>query len=236
MRPTTSVAVVIAALVAMTTSVHAQAFRGRIGSVLPTTQLTRPQAEFAARYLAAIEGRDLGEYKRLLHPGSLGCMRKAAEDYFAQKLAQRQGRPVHGARTTIESLPPALALDVAAAGIGLRFPSRPSHAFHFDLPAGGSGETLVVFGVVEDGWWYEVLPCPGDRLLGELRAARARAAKDSATARKLLASMQDTVRVELLGLIREGRLATAMRRYSDVSRVEPEIAKRVIELLEATAR
>jgi hypothetical protein len=235
MHRTTPVAIVLAALLLATTG-NAQAFRGRIGNIQPTTTLTAGQSEFAARYLAAISGRDLGAYRQLLHPGSLGCMRKAAEEYFGQKLDQRQGRLVQGARATIESLPPALALDAAAAGIGLRFPARPSHAFHFDLPASGTGEALVVFGVVEDGWWYEVLPCPSDRLLGDMRAARAQAAKDSAGARKLLASMQDTVRAELVGLIREGRLGTAMRRYSEVAGVQPEVARRVIELLEATAR
>lgn len=212
-------------------------YRSPVGEVWPTGNLTPAQSAFVASYLAAVAGHDVERYKLLVHPASLACMRKANEDYFAPALARRQGRTTLAQGVTVESLPPSLGLNEAAAGIGIRYPVVPTHAYHIDLAATSSSpEGLVTFAVAEGDSWYEVLPCPGAKLVGELRAARARAAADSATARKLATSLTDPVRTELMTMLQEGRAASATARYAEISGVELGLAQRVILALKTIAR
>jgi hypothetical protein len=215
-----------------TSTVGAQAFYTRIGDISPTPNLSESQSAFAASYLAVIAGRDLESYKRLVHPSSLACMRKANEDFFANTIARRQGRTTAGPAVTVESLPPRLALAEAAIGIGLRFPVRPTHAFHIDLVTTASNaDALVAFAVEEHGTWYEVLMCPSAQAVADFRAENAKAKSDSVKAQKLVKAMRDSVRAELVGLVKDGRTTTAVLRFADASGVEIGVARRVVEFL-----
>jgi hypothetical protein len=237
MRRTTTISLFsLALLAAVAPASHAQAFRPRLTDNPPSPHLTPTQSAFAATYMAAVTGTDLGRYKQLIHPSSLACMRKANEDYYEHALGRRQGRATRAPLVLIESLPPKIALNEAAARIGLHYPVRPTHAFHVDLVAGAAQESLVAFAIVEDGTWYEVLACPTAKTAEEFRTAKTRAARDSATAHKLAKSLRDPVRGELLAMVKGGEPLSAVRRYAEISGVEFAMAKQVVNALASGSR
>jgi hypothetical protein len=233
MRRTTTISLFTLALVAAAAPAStSQAFRPRLTDNSPSDRLTPAQTAFAATYVATVSATDLQRYKSLVHPSSLACMRKATEDYFAATLALRQGRRTSVPRVLIESLPPKIALNEAAARLGFTYPVRPTHVFHLDLVTSGAPyENLVAFAVAEEGTWYEVLPCPTAKTAAEFRAVRQRAAADSATARKLAKSLAEPVRGELLAMVKEGQSLSAVRRYAEVTGVEFAMAKQVVHVL-----
>jgi hypothetical protein len=145
----------------------------RFGATAPTTVLTTAQRIFAESYVAAVTGMDIERYKYLLHPTTLACMNSDNADYFKLIFDHRIGKDANHPRLSVEKLPEKARVIDAMNARGWSYPVTPTHAFHINLVSTSpTRSTIVVFAVLDDGAWYEILPCPSGSALDELRHAR----------------------------------------------------------------
>ena len=173
MRTTGRSLVLATILGALTASpVVAQTFV-RFGTAAPTTVLTTAQRIFAEAYVDAVTGMDIERYKYLLHPATLACMSSENADYFKLIFDHRIGRDADHPRLSVEKLPEKSRVIDAMNSRGWSYPVRPTHAFHVNLVSTSpTRSTIVVFAILDDSAWYEILPCPTGSALGEMRQAR----------------------------------------------------------------
>jgi hypothetical protein len=231
------VAIGFAMLTIATPSATAQTtMRMQFGDTPPTEKLTMSQRTFATAYVRAVTGRDLRQYRRLIHPASLACWRPDNEEIFQDVFSRHQGLVVRDPRITVESLPPTLKLFDFMAKQGLDYPVRPTHAFYVDLSTATDGRLLAAFSVLLDRSWYEVLPCPTAEAVVRYREKKAKDTADETKARELAASVRDPLRAELLALLKEGKSVSAMKKYAEVTGVDLAMARRVVKAMESPPR
>lgn len=173
MRSTARSLVLTSILGAFTASPIAAQTYVRFGATAPTTVLTAAQRTFAESYIAAVTGIDIELYKLHLHPMTLACMNSDNADYFKLIFDHRIGKDTNHPRVSVERLPEKARVIDAMNARGWRYPVHPTHAFHINLVSTSPiRSTMVVFAILDDGAWYEILPCPSGSALDELRQAR----------------------------------------------------------------
>ena len=210
-------------------SLHAQM---RFGDVPATTDLTPSQRTFAQAYLTAVTGPDIERYKRLLHPATRACMTKENGDFFDSILERRVGQVAVSPRLSVEKLAAKFDMFDVMAARGLAYPVRPTHAFHIEISTKGTNlSEIAAFGVLENGAWYEVLPCPTAKAISDIRVGMALNKEEEAKARQRVATMKDPLRAELLALLKEGKSLDAALRYKEVMHVDLTMAMRVVDAL-----
>jgi hypothetical protein len=203
------------------------------GDTGPTTVLTASQRTFAEAYLSAVTGSNIERYKRLLHPTTRACMNRGTVDYFNVIFKRRTGQVATNPRLSVEKLPEKFAMIDAFEAHGWTYAVRPTHAFHIDLVATGFKQSMIVaFGALDNGVWYEVLPCPSKKALAEMRQAQAKDEAEWAKARELAASLREPLRTELLTLLKHDRPVSAAKKYSEAAHVDLTLATRVVDVLE----
>ncbi|MEA2762255.1 MAG: hypothetical protein QOD47_1539 [Gemmatimonadaceae bacterium] len=206
--------------------------RTRFGDTWPTTDLTPAQSTFAKAYLAAITGSDIERYKKLLHPATRACINAETAAYFQTVFDRRVGRSAPNAKLSVETLPAKFAMFDAFATQGMVYPVRPTHAFYIDLVSTRTkDESIIAFSELDQGVWYEVLPCPTAKALDDMKKGQAKNAVEMAKARDLAASIQEPLRAEMLALIKGDRQMSAAKRYSDATHVDFSMARRVVDAL-----
>ena len=205
----------------------------QFGETPATTVLTTSQRTFAEAYLAAVTGPNIEHYKRLLHPTTRACMNRGTVDYFNVIFKRRTGQVATNPRLSVEKLPEKFEMFDAMHSHGWTYSVRPTHAFHIDLVATGPKQSMIAaFAALDNGVWYEVLPCPSKKALDTMRLAQARDEEEWAKARQLAASLQNPLRAELLTLLRHDRPVSAAKRYSEAAHVDLTLATRVVGVLE----
>jgi hypothetical protein len=205
----------------------------RFGNTEPTTVLTASQRSFAESYLSAITGSDIAHYKALLHPTTRACMNRDNADYFKMIFGRRAGKDTLKPRVSVEKLPEKVEMLDAMRARGWSYALRPTHAFHISLVSTGPTQSMIVaFAALDDGNWYEMLPCPSGKALDEMRQAQKRDEAQWTRARQLAASLRDPLRGEVLGLIQQGRPVSAAKRYAEATHAELTLASRVVDVLE----
>lgn len=173
MRITARSLVLTSILGALTASPLAAQTFVRFGTTAPTTVLTTAQRIFAEAYVDAVTGMDIERYKYLLHPATLACMSSENADYFKLIFDHRTGRDADHPRLSVEKLPEKSRVIDAMNSRGWSYPVTPTHAFHINLVSTSpTRSTMVVFAILDDGAWYEILPCPSGSALDEMRHAR----------------------------------------------------------------
>jgi hypothetical protein len=205
----------------------------RFSDTGPTIVLTASQRTFAEAYLAAVTGSNIERYKRLLHPTTRACMNRGTVDYFNVIFKRRTGQVATNPRLSVEKLPEKFEMFDALEAHGWTYAVRPTHAFHIDLVATGPKQSMIAaFGALDNGVWYEVLPCPSSKALNEMRQAQAKDEAEWAKARQLAASVREPLRAELLAFLKQDRPVTAAKRYADATHVDLTLATRVVDVLE----
>src|SRR2546423_2827093 len=125
------------------------------------TELTPPEKAFVQSYVAAVTGTDIDLYKRLLHPGTRACMNAANAKYFDWVLKRRVGRQVRNPLYTVQTVPAKFGMFSALESQGYQYPVKPTQAFHMNLVTTGDEQSSIsAFAALDNGKWYEVLPCP----------------------------------------------------------------------------
>lgn len=195
--------------------------------------LTDAQRAFVARYVAALRSKDVGRDKALLHPKTLACVGPATAEFFDDLFArQMRYRVADGYRASVQPIPAGQPLLFEG---DFQYPVRPTHWIQVDLDPDAASSTSVMLQVVaERGTWYEVIGCPTPATMQKIRAAAAQRTQDTERARALATALADPLRARLLGLLREGRRITAIQEYQAATGEDLAMARRVIELLEAT--
>lgn len=207
------------------------------GDTPATTDLTPAQRTFAEAYLAAVTGSDIERYKRLLHPATRACMNKDNADYFDQIFKRRVGKVAASPRLSVEKLPENFDMFDAMNARGWIYAVRPTHAFYIELATRGvSQSSIPVFGALDKGAWYEVLPCPSAQALGDLRLEEQKNDPETAKVRELAASMRDPLRAEVLALLKAEKPVRAAKRYAEAMHVDLTLAARVVEALDLEKR
>jgi hypothetical protein len=203
------------------------------GDVPATTDLTPSQRTFAEAYLAALTGSDIERYKRLLHPATRACMNKDNADYFDMIFKRRVGKVATSPRLSVEKLPEKFEMFDAMSARGWIYTVRPTHAFYIELATrGASLSSIPVFGALDKGAWYEVLPCPSAMAMGDLRLTQQKNDPETAKVRELAASMRDPLRAEVLALLKADKPVRAARRYAEAMHVDLTLAARVVDALD----
>jgi hypothetical protein len=209
----------------------------RFGDTPPTTDLTPSQRTFAEAYVTAITGSDIDRYKRLLHPTTRACMNNDNADYFNTIFKRRVGQVATNPRLSVEKLPEKFDMFDALSARGWSWAVRPTHAFHIDVASSGTKELMIAaFAVLDNGAWYEVLPCPSAKALDDMKQIQRRNEAESVKARELAASMPDSLRAELLALLKKGSPVGAAKRYAEATHVDLTLAWGVVKALEQDKR
>jgi hypothetical protein len=173
MRSTARSLVLTSILGALTASPLAAQAEMRFGHSAPTTVLTAAQTTFAESYVAAVTRMDIERYKLHLHSTTLACMNSDNADYFKLIFDHRIGKDTNHPRVSVERLPEKARVIDAMNARGWRYPVTPTHAFHINLVSTSpTRSTMVVFAILDDDVWYEILPCPSGHALDEMRQAR----------------------------------------------------------------
>ena len=233
MRGTAQLPVLTSILIASAASPLAAQSSMHFGDVEATTVLTTAQRTFAEAYLAAVTGPNIEHYKRLLHPTTRVCMNKGTVDYFNVIFKRRSGQVATNPRLSVERLPEKFEMFDAMEKHGWTYAVRPTHGFHIDLVSTGPKQSMIVaFAALDNGVWYEVLPCPSKKALDEMRQAQAKDQAEWAKARELAASLRNPLRAELLTLLQHDRPVSAAKRYSEAAHVDLTLATRVVDVLE----
>lgn len=233
MRSTQKSFVLTSILVASAASPLAAQSSMQFGDAPATIVLTTSQRTFAEAYLAAITGPNIEHYKRLLHPTTRACMNRGTVDYFNVIFKRRTGQVATNPRLSVEKLPEKFEMFDAMQSRGWTYAVRPTHAFHIDLVSTGFKQSMIVaFAALDNGIWYEVLPCPSKKALETMRLAQARDEAEWAKARQLAAAVRDPLRAELLTFLKQDRPVTAAKRYADVAQVDLTLATRVVDVLD----
>lgn len=205
----------------------------QFGDAPATAVLTTSQRTFAEAYLAAVTGPNIEHYKRQLHPTTRACMNRGTVDYFNVIFKRRTGQVATNPRLSVEKLPEKFEMVETMQSHGWTYAVRPTHAFHIDLVSTGPKQSMIVaFAALDNGVWYEVLPCPSKKALDTMRQAQARDEAEWVKARQLAASLQNPLRDELLTLLKHDRPVSAAKRYSEAAHVDLTLASRVVDVLE----
>jgi hypothetical protein len=145
----------------------------RIGDAPTRTDLSPSERTFAEAYLTAVTGSDIERYKLLLHPKTRACMSKENAAFFEPILKRRVGRVPVNPRLSIETLPAKFAMFDYMSARGYVYPVRPTQLFHIEVVSTGSNQSEIgAFAALENGSWYEVLPCPSAKAIADLKQPR----------------------------------------------------------------
>ena len=125
------------------------------------TELTPPEKAFVQAYVTAITGNDIEQYKRLLHPATRACLNPANAHVFDWVFKRRVGREVRDPFYTVQAVPADFGMFAAFESQGYRYPLKPTQAFNMNLVNSGEKQySITAFTALDNGKWYEVLPCP----------------------------------------------------------------------------
>lgn len=204
----------------------------RLGDSAATTNLTPSQRTFGQAYLTAVTGSDIERYKLLLHPATRACMNADNADFFALIFKRRVGHVAVSPRVSVEKIPEKYEMFDAMSAHGWIYPVRPTHIFHIEVASRGTHlSEIMAFGALDKGAWYEVLPCPSAKALGDMRVSQQKDAAETAKAHELAASMRDPLRAEMLAFLKADQPVSAAKRYAEVTHVDLTLASRVVDAL-----
>lgn len=185
--------------------------------------------DFVKALVDAINSRDHGQRKGLLHTESVNCTNPGQDQVLAEQFARQSRFPIPGT----------VAWRLTAARPGrpmfadrFDYPVRPTHILQLDVK-GEKNETMhVVLQVArQNGEWREIAGCPKPGTVALDRRVAIAQERGQSKAELLVSTMAPTRKAELLGLLKEGRRADAVKVYRTLSAQDPETAAAVIELL-----
>lgn len=191
--------------------------------------------ELVSRFVTATNARDANGLNALLHPKSLACITPENRDFYDRALAVSMREPIpqgyHFTDTALseKDKPP-------ADGYGV-FPVRPTHQIQIEYTNGVENHGIVVFWLVrENGLWYKDDPCISAEVIKQFHDDLPNInARENAT-KALVAQMPPPLLSELKSLIREGKTATASRRYAEAAGKDGDTSLLVIAELEEQLR
>ena len=196
-------------------------------------QVNRPATidEFVKSYVSSINAHDLGANRVLWHSKSRACIDSDSAEFYdrAFKVSSRHGIPPNY-KFTAKSVGPDDKLGFEGYAT---YPVRPTQQVQIDYTEGMENSGTVIFWLVQEGkGWAEVFPCAS---VDTLRDFKARLPEIKATEEKtkaLVDAVPESLRSELVALLRQGQSSTAAARYAEETKRDRATAMYVIEEME----
>lgn len=191
--------------------------------------------ELVSRYVAANNAQDAGVMNALLHPKSLACITPENRDFYDRADAVSMRQPIPADYKFTDTV--LMGKDVPPLNGYATFPLPPTHQIQIEYTSGAENSgTVMMWLVGENGRWYKDDPCVNADIVKQFHddlpniKAREQATKD------LVAQIQEPLLSELKSLLKEGKGATASKRYGAATGKDGDTSLAVIEELEFQLR
>jgi len=189
--------------------------------------------DFVKALVDAINSKAAAQRKALLHTESVSCTNPGQEQVLAEQFARQSRFPIPGT----------VAWRLTAARPGrpmfadrFDYPVRPTHILQLDVKGENNESMYVVLQVArQNGEWREIAGCPKPGTVALDRRVAIAQEGGLSKAELLVSTMAPTRKAELLGLLKEGRKADAVKVYRTLSAQDAATAAEVVELLEKEA-
>lgn len=196
---------------------------------LPNNHPTTIQ-QLVSRYVAANNAQDASAMNALLHPKSLACVTPENRDFYDRAVAvsMRQFIPAdyHFTDTPVgekDTLP----LDGYET-----FPIRPTHEIQVEYSGGPEESGTVIFWLIaENGRWYKDDPCINAVIIKHFHDDLPNIKAREQANKTLVAQIPQPLLSELTSLLKEGRSATASKRYAQATGKDNDTSLAVIDEL-----
>lgn len=186
--------------------------------------------DLVSRYVAANNAQDAGAMNALLHPKSLACVTPENRDFYDRAVAvsMRQSIPADYHFTdTVLGEKDALPLSSYAT-----FPVRPTHQIQLEYSGGAEESGTVMFWLVsENGRWYKDDPCINSAIIKQFHDDLPNIKTREQATKTLVAQIPQPLLSDLKSLLKEGKSATASKRYAQATGKDNDTALMVIEEL-----
>jgi len=198
-----------------------------------TGQVKRPATidEFVKNYVSAINAHDLAASRALWHSKSLACINSDSSEFYdrAFKVSSRHAIP-SDYKFTAKQVGPDDKLGFEGYAT---YPVRPTQELQIDYTQGIENSGTVVFWLAqEDKGWAEVFPCATAGTLRDFKARLPEIKANEEKTKALVDALPDSLRSELLALLRQGKSSTAATRYAEAAKQDRATAMYVIEEME----
>jgi hypothetical protein len=196
----------------------------------PAPPLDAAQQAFVDAFIAANNSHDSEKLIELLAPAVRDCVTDDTRAFFEKDIARGTSVDIpeqHTAR--FEELQPG----EIKARRGLSFPLPPTHVLVLTFVSGDDEVELNRQAAFADGRWYLVTTCPGDEYLERIKQRTARKKEDEETAQHLFSQLDGSTRLHLRTLLEQGKLSEAYMDLRSREPMKPQVARRVLRLLEA---
>lgn len=191
--------------------------------------------ELVSRYVAANNAQDANAMNALLHPKSLACITPENGDFYDRAVAVSMRQPIPSDyHFTDTALGEKDALPVYAYGT---FPIRPNHQIQIEYSSGAESSGTVIFWLVsENGHWYKDDPCANPDVIKQFHDDLPNIKAREQATKALVAQIQEPLLSELKSLLKQGKSATASRRYAQATGKNGDTSGMVIDELEYQLR
>ena len=191
--------------------------------------------QFAQRLVRAINGGSPERRLGLVHSASRACVTSESRPFYVDMFA-RQSRDsiLPGYRLSIEAIPSDKPLMFEGE---LDYPVRPTHSLQIDHDTGPNRSRLIFIYVARDqGVWSEVLGCPRPQTVARMKAKAHESSALEVKAKRLAATVPESLRASLLELLRQGRKIDAIKTYASATHEDLVTSRRVVELVASESR
>jgi hypothetical protein len=189
------------------------------------------QEQFISEYVAAINAKDVGKLKRLVHPKCLACItdenRDYYEDYFSHEIKEHIPDDYK-----ISNIKPIGKDEPLLMSEAFSYPVRPTHWVQIDFQKGPYDSTSILRQIIKfNDTWFMVVPCPTSSTVKQFRGAKIAREKQKERAKDLFKELHDPLLSELKELLKEGKKIQAWKKYSAETGESLSMAKEVLLLL-----
>jgi hypothetical protein len=190
--------------------------------------------DFATKYVAATNAKDISQLRQFLYPKSLACITPENKDYYDAMASH-----------TVEPIPPNYKFSVvpvnegnlkALESMGQRWTVKPAQELHIDYQQGDDVGGHIVYLIQENGRWYYDLPCATDASIKQYRENAAANEAALAHYRVLASEIKEPLRSQLRNLLQAHETGTAVDRYHQATGQDYKTSMLVIQALKTEAR
>jgi hypothetical protein len=193
-------------------------------------QTLQPDAKaFVTQYVAAYNAKDAARLEDLYEPKSRACITGETKDFYDESLAVMWRTPIPSDyKATVSAINEGNLKAIESFG---RFPLKPDRELHIDYQQGDDGGTVIVYLVQENGHWLADQPCATDETLKQFHDGAAERKEAEARYKSLADGIQEPLRSQLIGLLRQHKTGDAIERYKGASAQNAQTSMLVINQL-----
>jgi hypothetical protein len=184
---------------------------------------------FAARYVAAMNAKDVVRIHAMFDSQSLACITPQTKEFYdgAMAVSLRDHVPAG----YIVSLLPVNEDNVKALAASQTFPVKPLSELHIDYQEGDDGGQIIIWLARENGRLVGDFPCATESALKEFRDDAPKRKEFEARYKALADGIPKPLRGELIAMLRDHKTSSAIDRYHVLSGQDVQTSMYVINEL-----